>query len=241
MYLIPLIALNPYTWLIAAAVIPAIALLVYVYKKDRLEKEPARLLVNLVLLGILSTAFASLTETLGIAALPYIVKAGSTAYNMLLYFIVVGLSEEGFKYLLVRWKTWKHAEFNCQFDGVVYAVFVSLGFALWENISYVMNYGFATALVRAFTAVPGHTCFGVFMGTFYGIAKRYELLGEAGKSRLYRWLSVIVPVLLHGAYDFFASGEDPAYQWIFVGFIIVLFVASFRTVKKLSAKDRYIK
>lgn len=90
----------------------------------------------------------------------------STAYNVLLYFVVVALSEEGFKYLLLKKRTWYSSEFNCQFDGVVYAVFVALGFALWENISYVLMYGLGTAAVRAVTAVPGHACFGVFMGRF---------------------------------------------------------------------------
>ncbi len=79
----------------------------------------------------------------------------STAYNVLLYFVVVALSEEGFKYLLLKKRTWYSSEFNCQFDGVVYAVFVALGFALWENISYVLMYGLGTAAIRAVTAVPG--------------------------------------------------------------------------------------
>ena len=240
MYLIPLLALNPYTWLIVAAVIPAVYLLIYVYRKDHLEKESTRLLISLVALGILSTTFAELTETLGIAFLPQVAQPGSVKYNVLLYFIVVGMSEEGFKYLLLKYKTWRNPEFNCQFDGVVYAVFVSLGFALWENISYVVSYGMATALVRAITAVPGHTCFAVFMGTFYGIAKRLEILGEYGRSRTFRWISFLVPVALHGTYDYFASSSDASGQWIFVGFIIVLFVSAYSMVKKLSAYDRYI-
>ena len=89
-----------------------------------------------------------------------------------MYFGVVAFSEEGAKYFLLKRRTWNSAAFNCQFDGVVYAVFVSLGFALWENISYVLMYGLSTALVRAVTAVPGHACFGVFMGVWYGLAKR---------------------------------------------------------------------
>ena len=65
-----------------------------------------------------------------------------------MYFVVVAISEEGFKYVLLKKRTWKSREFNCEFDGVVYAVFVSLGFALWENIFYVLSYGFATAVAR---------------------------------------------------------------------------------------------
>ncbi len=240
MSLIPLLVLNPYTWLIAAAVIPAVWLLVLVYRKDRLEKEPGNLLVALVLFGIVSTFLASATENLGIALLPFVTAPGSLGYNILLYFIVVGLSEEGFKYLVLRFKTWRNPNFNCQFDGVVYAVFVSLGFALWENIGYTISYGFSTALVRAVTAVPGHTCFGVFSGLFYGAAKRYELLGDSARSKRCRIASVLIPMLLHGTYDFVASGEEAVYSIIFIVFVAVLFIASYRLVKVLSQNDRYL-
>ncbi len=152
--------------LIAAAVIPAIVLLRFVYKEDRLDKESPGLLLSLVIFGILSTFAAIVTEQIGEAILGILLPQSSTAYNVLLYFVVVALSEEGFKYLLLKKRTWYSSEFNCQFDGIVYAVFVALGFALRENISYVLMYGLGTAAIRAVTAVPGHACFGVFMGAF---------------------------------------------------------------------------
>ena len=127
--------------LIAAAVIPAIVLLRFVYKEDRLDKESPGLLLSLVIFGILSTFAAIVTEQIGEAILGILLPQSSTAYNVLLYFVVVALSEEGFKYLLLKKRTWYSGEFNCQFDGIVYAVFVALGFALWENISYVLMYG----------------------------------------------------------------------------------------------------
>ena len=226
--------------LIAAAVIPAIVLLSYVYRADRLEPEPPGLLWSLVWQGIVATALAMFTERLGMTLLGRWCPADSPLYNVLLYFVVVAVSEEGFKYLLLRRRTWNSPAFNCQFDGVVYAVFVSLGFALWENIDYVVMYGFGTALLRAVTAVPGHACFGVFMGAFYGLARRYENYGEAGRSRLCRVLAVLVPVLLHGGYDFIASTESGDGTWIFVVFVLLLFAAAFLLVRRLSRRDRYI-
>ena len=152
----------------------------------------------------------------------------------------MGHDEEGFKYLLLKRRTWLSPAFNCQFDGVVYAVFVSLGFALWENIDYVVMYGFSTALVRAVTAVPGHACFGVFMGAWYGLAKRYENYGYPEKSRRCRTLAVPLPTLLHGAYDLIATLEHSALSWGFAGFILALFAAALYAVKKLSREDRFI-
>ena len=231
-------SVNPI--LIAAAVLPALFLLRYVYRADRLEKEPPRLLVSLVIYGILATFAAIITEELGELVLAMLLPEYSVAYNAVLYFVVVALSEEGFKYLLLKKRTWRSPDFNCQFDGVVYAVFVSLGFALWENISYVAMYGLGTAAVRAVTAVPGHACFGVFMGAFYGLAKRYDNFGDWDKSHQCRRLAVLVPVLLHGAYDFIATLEFEGYAWIFVAFVVVLFFAANRMIKTLSRDDRFI-
>lgn len=230
--------LNPI--LIAAAVIPAVVLLVKVYKVDHLDKESPRLLWNLVVRGVIATVFAMLTEWIGEFVLSSFVQEQTVLYNFLLYFIVVAVSEEGFKYLLMKQRTWKDPEFNFQFDGVVYAVFVSLGFALWENISYVLMYGFGTALVRAVTAVPGHACFGVFMGAWYGLAKKYESYGMPSQSKTCRVVALLSSIVLHGCYDFTASIENQNYAWIFVAFVVVMFLVAFRLVKKLSQNDRYV-
>ena len=226
--------------LIAAAVIPAAVLLIIIYKKDRLEPEPPRLLLLLVLLGIAATFLAIGTETLGTFILDHILPEGSTLYNFLMYFIVVALSEEGFKYLFLKKCTWKNKAFNCQFDAVVYAVFVSLGFALWENVGYVLAYGLETAVIRALTAIPGHASFGVFMGAWYGMAKRYQNYGMPAKSSTCRKLALLLPVLAHGFYDFIASSEHELSVWIFVVFIIVMFIAAFILVRKLAKTDSYI-
>ena len=230
--------LNPI--LIAAAVIPAVVLLVKVYKVDHLDKESPRLLWNLVVRGVIATVFAMLTEWIGEFVLSSFVQEGTVLYNFLLYFIVVAVSEEGFKYLLMKQRTWKDPEFSFQFDGVVYAVFVSLGFALWENISYVLMYGFGTALIRAVTAVPGHACFGVFMGAWYGLAKKYESYGMHSQSKTCRVVALLSSIVLHGCYDFTASIENQNYAWIFVAFVVVMFIVAFRLVKKLSQNDRYV-
>ena len=227
--------------LTAAAVIPAIVLLVKIYKADKLDKEPLALLIALVFWGAVSTTLAVFTERLGTGILDALWPEDSLLYRVLMYFVVVGLSEEGFKYLLLKRHTWYTPAFNCQFDGVVYATAVSLGFALWENIGYVAMYGMGTALVRAVTAVPGHACFGVFMGAFYGMAKRYSNYGCEAQSKRCRHLAVLLPPVLHGFYDFIATSESRFSEWVFLLFVIVLFFITSRMVKNLSREDRYIR
>ena len=226
--------------LIAAAIIPAIWLLRYVYHADVLEKEPKGLLLSLVLYGILATFLALLVERLGSGILYLFFKEDTLVPHFLMYFVVVALSEEGFKYLLLYRRTWHSPDFNCRFDGVVYAVFVSLGFALWENIQYVSMMGLFAAGVRALTAVPGHACFGVFMGAWYGMARWYENYGEYDKSRRYRRLALIVPTLLHGCYDFIATISGTLFGMIFVAFVVLMFATARGTVLRLSQDDRYI-
>jgi len=230
-----------YRWLlVAAAVLPAVFLLVRVYRADRIERESPRLIGSLVIGGIISTFFAIISERVFGGLLNRLVPGTSPAYNVLLYFGVVAISEELAKYMLLKKRTWNNPEFNCLYDGVVYAVAVSLGFALWENISYVTMYGFSTALVRAVTAVPGHACFGVFMGVFYSLAKSNDYVGEERKSRFFRILSVVVPVLLHGAYDYIASMESADYSWTFIIFVAALFALSFVMVGRMAKNDRYL-
>ena len=117
---------------------------------------------------------------------------------------------------------------------------VSLGFALWENINYVLSYGFSTAIVRAITAIPGHACFGVFMGVFYGLARKQYNRGKMFSSKIFRIFSIVVPVLLHGSYDFIASMENTMGSLYFVAFIIILFALSFGLVNISSKNDKYI-
>ena len=220
-----------YNWiLILAAVIPAVFLMIKVYRADRMEKESGYLLRQLVIAGILSTIIALIGEWI----LSCFVPGNKLLYQIILYFVIVAIAEESSKYFFLKKRTWNNPEFNCQYDGVVYAVFVSLGFALWENINYVLSYGFSTAIVRAITAIPGHACFGVFMGVFYGLARKKF------SSKIFRIFSVGLPVLLHGSYDFIASMENTMGGLYFVAFVIILFALSFGLVNISSKNDKYI-
>ncbi len=236
--------MNPiltYNWLlIVAAVVPAIFLMVQVYKLDRLDRESPAILSNMVVGGILAALLALVIERVLSLFLNMLVPADSDLYNVLLYFVVVGCTEESCKYFMLKRRSWYSVEFNCLYDGVVYATFTSLGFALWENISYVLHYGFSTALVRAVTAIPGHTCFGIFMGVFYGCARGYAYLQEEKKSKLFRILCVLVPTLIHGSYDYIASMQTENSEWIFIVFILCLYAISYLLVKRMSKNDRYI-
>ena len=226
--------------LILSAVLPAVFMMARVYRLDRLEKESGRFLWNLVKAGILSSLIAMVSEKIFFSVLGTFFSPSSTAYKIILYFVIVGISEEGAKYYMLKKNSWFSPEFDCFYDGVLYGVFVALGFALWENISYVRNFGFATAVVRALTAIPGHASFGVFMGVFYAAAKLYHIYGDEMSSQRFRILSVLIPVLLHGAYDYIATMETVTENPLFIIFIAILFISANIVVSRVSRNDRYM-
>ncbi len=232
--------LLPRTILVLSAVLPALVLLVKVYKADKLEKENPVFILLLIVSGIFSTVIAMILEELGTYILSSYYTPDTLIYNVLMYYVVVAVSEEGSKYALLRKRTYNSFEFNCQYDAVVYAVAVSLGFALWENILYVFRYGLSVAITRALTAIPGHCSFGVFMGIWYGKEKRHDLEGDRGLAVISRVASLIVPILLHGTYDFLCSLNTEESALYFLGFIVVLFILSFFMVKKKSDEDVYL-
>ena len=233
--------LSARTILTLSAIIPAIMLLLHVLRKDRLDKESPLFILSLVGWGILSTFAAMILEKIGSFILAFFFPYRALIYNAIFYYVVVAMSEEGSKYYLLRRRTWNSSEFNCQYDAVVYAVAVSMGFALWENLMYVFSYGLSTALLRALTAVPGHASFGVMMGVWYGMERRYAYWGNEIKKKFSSVMAFVLPVLMHGTYDFLCS---ISYGWkgnlVFIAFIIILFSLSWNMVDRASRKDQYL-
>ena len=237
--------------LTCSALIPVVVLLVYVFSKDR-EKEPVGLLLKLLLAGAVCCIPAALLEypmswlvgTVfgGIQNAAKTTAGWNRAYYLYYFFyalLVPGLCEEGCKFL-VLWKLTAHnREFDSSFDGIVYAVFVGLGFAALENIMYVFQGGFSTALLRAWTAVPGHMFDAVFMGYFYSLWR--QNLVWRGRSGHNRWRphAIVCPMLVHGLYDFFAFLEEDS-TFFTIGFYVllaVLYMICFRLIKTASVSD----
>lgn len=222
---------------ILAAVLPAAFLLRYVYRHDTVEKEPAGLLVKLLFMGVLAALCSGVLERLGERILTGLVDPGSPAYTVILAFLVVALVEEGTKFLLLKRCTWRDPNFNYRFDGIVYAVFVSLGFAAYENILYVFHYGLSVAIPRALFAVPGHMSFSVFMGVFYGRAKLWEDCSEPVRREMNLWRGYLTAVLLHGVYDACAMLGGTAAMLCFLVFVILMYIRGYRLLQRESATD----
>ena len=238
LFLLPQLAILAIYFL--AAVLPAAFLMRYIYKMDNIEKEPPRLLIMLIIYGVAAVALSIILENVGIRLLSQIVNPDSLTYIIIFAFLVVAVVEEGTKFILLRLRTWHDPNFNFRFDGIVYSVFVSLGFAAAENVRYVFDYGLSVALPRALLAIPGHMCFAVFMGLFYGRAKLCEVNGSSRKKNANLWIAYLSAVLLHGFYDACVMVGNVLSTLIFIAFIIIMYIVIIHLVKKEASADRPI-
>ena len=213
--------------LLLSAVAPIFVIILYIYYKDKYEKEPKRLLFYNFLLG----AVVSILIT---TALYYVINFILPLYDhtsivqqFIKAFFVVGLTEEFSKYIIVRYYAQSNKAFNEPFDGIIYAVMVSMGFAATENIFYVLEGGYQTALLRAFTAVPAHATFGILMGYYMGKAKfsnRKMALNLAG---------LFLAAGFHGAYDFFLFIDFVPGIWLgAIASLILGIMLSRKAIKK---------
>lgn len=221
------------------AVLPAAVLLYVIYKADNVEKEPFGLMALVFFLGVVSTISALILETIGTGALDLAFRGDNTnlIYIFLMTFFVIGVAEEGGKFLALKLSTWKNKEFNFSFDGIVYSVCASLGFATLENILYVFDGGFSVAVMRAILSVPGHCIFGVFMGVYYGIAKGNELRGNMEAMKVNLRKAFWIPVAIHGFYDFCLMANLELALLAFIGLEIFMVVRAIKLVKLMSKTD----
>ncbi len=228
------------TQLIAIACLPCLYFMYYMYKYDRLEKEPIRILLLCLLGGFLAVAVTLLVSNV-VTDIEYSLFTEATiGYYLFDNFLGVALIEEGCKFLFLLLFTWRSKHYNCTYDGLIYAVFVSLGFALVENILYVISYGLETALIRALTAIPGHVADGVILGVHYGDAKWWQCSGNSDKAFSINLKGFILAVLAHGFYDFTLSIDSFVSVIVFLAFLFFLYIYIYRMVKISSQEDSEI-
>lgn len=217
---------------IIVAIIPSIILCYYVYENDIIEKEPMKMLFMLFFLGVLITVPASFMER-AIISSTNLTESGMLNC-FILSFLVVALIEEGYKFLILYLGTWRNKNFNHKYDAIVYAVFISLGFATLENILYIIKHGTEIALLRGVLSVPAHAFYAVSSGYYLGLAKKCSLHNLKRKSLMYKVLALLMPVLLHGIFDFLLLTNNEVLFGIFYCFVAFLYVISYMYIKKVS-------
>lgn len=229
--------------LLIISVLPIIIIGKYIYNKDK-EKEPTNLLAKLFIYGLLATILVIIISII----LEYIFSFLSnnteqlnTIELMIKVFIEIALIEEFSKWIVIYKIAYNHEEFNEFYDMIVYAAFVSLGFACIENILYVLSSGIGTGILRALLSVPGHACYGVFMGYYLGLAKISKNNQRKDLTKKNLLLSITIPTMLHGIYDYCLISKKIVLLLLLLIFIIILYIKTFKKIKKISKITEKIK
>lgn len=227
--------------LLILAVLPVALILLFVYKKDK-DKEPLGLLLSFFFKGIFSCFLVLIISDVLGAFLPFMNKEleAMTFVEVFLYaFFGVALVEELCKWLMVYHGGYNHREFDEIYDILVYSIFVSLGFAFFENLLYVFNTGsLSIALLRAVSAIPGHACDAVFMGYYLSLAKQCKILKRPEQEKSFKLKSLFIPAILHGIYDFCLMSGQTILVIVFLVFVIYLYVMSIKKLNKLSKVNK---
>jgi RsiW-degrading membrane proteinase PrsW (M82 family) len=188
--------------------IPALVAMWIVDRLDRKRPEPARTRRLVAFIGMLSVIPALILEigvgsTLGEQIPPPMTYQGATFTA----FVIAAAIEEACKIGVVYWVVWRRPEFDERMDGIVYASRAGLGFALVENVFYLLKQEtlggqLTTWILRAVLAVPGHA---MWTGMIGAMAARRRFDGK-GLGLLGGYL---LAVAFHGAYDLCAFLQAP--------------------------------
>jgi RsiW-degrading membrane proteinase PrsW (M82 family) len=228
--------------LLILSVLPAVLILFYIYRKNKYEQEPLGLLLKAFGLGMLPCLIIWLVcLILNIAGISGEPGTGNHFFDAFVEaFCMAAIPEELLKFAILYLLVWNNRNFSERFDGIIYSVFVALGFATLENITYVLGYGIGTGIVRAITAVPAHALFGVAMGFYFSYAK---FLPEYKNK--YLMLAIVIPIVLHGIYDFILMWQEKLLEnnvevailltLVFITFVVFLWMQGLKKIKKLSA------
>ena len=218
-----------------AALLPAVLLVRYFVRSDKYP-EPSKVLWGTFLRGFGITIPIVIVELMVCFALKDV--GGPITQALILAFVVAGVCEESFKFMVLHRYCGRHPEFDEPMDAVVYGVVASLGFATFENILYVAQGGLGTAIMRALSAMPAHACLGAVMGYYYAKAR----FGSPNERSLVPVLAV--PIVLHGLYDlpiFLLQTPLQDNHWVALGlfaFFIILLRYMYTRTKGIVAELR---
>jgi protease PrsW len=207
----------------ALSVLPALLMWEYAAVKVnfRLDRTSRRRLFRVGMVVALGAIVLEMPISLIVAGLR-LGPLGSQAVKA----VLVGLIEEGVDYAgLVYLADRRQMGAIGPAAAIPLATGIALGFAVLENIGYLIGAAahgseLAVGVLRAFTAIPEHALDGMAMGAFYCLAWQ----SRRGVDRRALAAALLVPVVMHAAYDFTAmSTALPGHpRWATYGFPFLL-------------------
>ena len=211
-----------------ATILPPILLGIIIWKSDKFP-EPGKFLVASFLLGVsiifpldlfIKISEDHIAPLLGID-LDTITTWNEGAYKeddavypaaarTFMSFFRAAFLEEGIKFALLLFFCVRLSDLNEPIDAIVYGAAIGLGYAAIENLGYLQSGNFENAWTLSMVKVRYiplvmHLGFGVLMGWLLSL----NLFEERSpfKRRVMLILSLAVPVVLHGSYNYLRAFE----------------------------------
>ncbi len=219
-------------FLLLITILPTIALLIFFIFSDKFV-EPKKTVFQTFILGMFIIAPLEISHTF----IDLVLGDDFVFDPFLKAFFQAAFLEEFFKFCVLFYFCSTFTHFNEPMDGIVYGITASLGFAFYENITYVyfadtFRDSLEIAWARAFTAVPSHAFDGVIMGFFIG---RYYFIKKGKNINLS--LALVIPILFHGTYDWVLMEESINYKLMYLVIILEIALTVF-LYKSLSIQQK---
>ncbi len=184
-------------------VIPCLLWLFFYLSQD-VHPESNKKIIEIFLLGALTVVPIKMIENYATNLFPPENILVKKFMLLLLYYgLIIGFTEEFFKYLVVRLRVIKSSHFDEPIDAMLYLIIASLGLATVENLAVVFGIKIIpdiilVSIIRLLTAIFLHTLAAAITGFFLAFCLRE-------KNLIKRSMIVIGGLLIasfcHGIYD----------------------------------------
>lgn len=252
----------------AITLLPSLMLCYFVYKKDKVEKEPLSLLLLLffagavvciptfwgerIATGQIDNLYASSIEISGTGMRIFFSTKAMVTHHLLCAFVGMALLEEGIRWVLLVLLTKNNKNFDCLYDGIVYSVFISMGYAVVINLRYAIVDGWGSLFLRAISTIPAYLLWGIVSGVLYTIWHSIRLARDKEKTLIKQgkyesvqignpgWLLVLsfmLPFLFHGISSFVELMNNQTLTVVFCILLAILYIVCFILIFKMSDKD----
>lgn len=225
-------------------ILPSLVWLFYFLRKD-VHPEPKKMIIKIFLWGALVTLPVFFVQ-IGLAVLLAKVNINAIATALIYWFLIISLSEEVFKYLIIKIKVMNSSELDEPLDIMLYMVIAALGFAALENTLYlfapagqlsfneIINRTVVISFIRFIGATFLHALCSATLGYFIALS-----ICKPEKKAIYVAVGFLAAVGLHGLYDFSIMTIEGPLKAIIPIIILILLAAfviwGFEKLKKLKS------
>lgn len=237
-------------------ILPSLIWLWYYLAKD-MHPEPKKMILKVFFWGALATLPTLFFQIIASEALnqfqylsifysPEISGYLPAINSFAKWFLVIALTEELFKYLVVRLIVFKSGELDEPLDIMLYMVVSALGFAALENMLYLFSpidglsfdVVLKTTILISFLRFIGATFLHTLCAALVGYFMALSSLRARHRFRL-TILGLFLAVLLHGLYNFSIMNLPYPFNVAIPGLVIfglaMFMVYDFNGIKKIKS------